>query len=710
MPIRSVGRRPRHGETESEGFEPGRGAWGCCSMALALGAGDALAGQLPVSLGKAGSFAALAGSTVTSTGLTTLNGDLGVSPGSSLTGFPPGKVNGTIHATDPTAAQAQADLTAAYNDAAGRQPPQALPADVGGQTLAPGVYKTGATPALGLTGTLTLDGQGNRNAVFVIQVGSALTTAVASHVNLIGRAQAGNVFWQIGSSATLGTSSTFAGSILALTSISIDSGVTLNGRALARNGAVTLIDDTITVPTQAPTPTPTPTPSPTPGPSPPPPVGGGRTGFCVAGDAPTSPADKHPPARPLLRFPRGGARVSVGIVKFRWRPAARAARYTLMVDKRRMSTGCATRAAIPIGTGSHSYRVIAQNRYGARSSRSRAFFATTAPGQVEKIPVRGNPTQITFTPSIRAAVGRAGKGRARAAVMLIAGCDYSVTVNFNEGGPTPTRVDFSVDAECNNGILTRPGRSVVGVQASIVNSRNVQVSGIARCFSVLGTCSAHGIYHPKLGSYTRQLGLRATLGFFKKGAIQFPANKRTFKECHLGIGSPLLICRFTDRFITLDHRCDLTPVRRSSLPPQAAVPATELYPSNQTPLAPFLDGRGRVSRLFWGRSKQTKPLSPNFFDGKGYRHIAQKHGFGPADEQATRNAIHGRPITTTQDKKKSGRFIKRIYEGSRYTQNATNCARVVVISYPPRSSTGGTIITSYGAVVGEPGSDLPSQG
>ncbi len=234
------------------------------SLVLALSAGDALAGQLPVSLGKAGSFAALAGSTVTSTGLTTLNGDLGVSPGSSLTGFPPGRVNGTVHATDPTAAQAQADLTAAYNDAAGRQPPQALPADIGGRTLVPGVYKTGATPALRVTGTLTLDGQGDPNAVFVLQVGSTLSTAVNSHVNLIGGAKPGNVFWQIGSSATLGTSSTFAGSILALTSISIDSGVTLNGRALARNGAVTLIDDTINVPTLTP--------------PPPPPPGGGSTG------------------------------------------------------------------------------------------------------------------------------------------------------------------------------------------------------------------------------------------------------------------------------------------------------------------------------------------------------------------------------------------------------------------------------------------------
>ena len=362
------------------------------SLVLALSAGDALAGQLPVSLGKAGSFAALAGSTVTSTGLTTLNGDLGVSPGSSLTGFPPGRVNGTVHATDPTAAQAQADLTAAYNDAAGRQPPQALPADIGGRTLVPGVYKTGATPALRVTGTLTLDGQGDPNAVFVLQVGSTLSTAVNSHVNLIGGAKPGNVFWQIGSSATLGTSSTFAGSILALTSISIDSGVTLNGRALARNGAVTLIDDTINVPTLTPPPPPPPGGGPTGGGGGPPgggggppgggPPGGGQTGFCVAGDAPTSPADRHAPAGPLLLFPRARARVSAGIVRFSWRPAARAARYTLMVDHRRMNTGCATRKAMRVSVGSHSYRVVAQNRYGTRSSRRRAFTATTAASKI----------------------------------------------------------------------------------------------------------------------------------------------------------------------------------------------------------------------------------------------------------------------------------------------------------------------------------------
>ena len=237
-----------------------------CLVALASPATDAFAAQLPVPLRAADSFAVLAGQTVTNAGFSTINGDLGVSPGTALTGFPPGTVNGTIHAGDPAAAAAQADLTTAYNDAAGRTPPIALPADAGGMTLAPGVHKSGA--ALGLTGTVTLDGQGDPNAVFVFQVGSALTTAVGSQVDLVNGAQPCNVFWQIGSSATLGTSSVFAGNILALSSISMNDGVTLNGRALARNGSVSLIRDTITAPHCATSPTPTPTSTPKPSPTP----------------------------------------------------------------------------------------------------------------------------------------------------------------------------------------------------------------------------------------------------------------------------------------------------------------------------------------------------------------------------------------------------------------------------------------------------------
>jgi hypothetical protein len=204
----------------------------------------AAAAQSTVGLGTSDSFAVLAGSTVTNTGPSTINGDLGVSPGTAVTGFPPGTVNGTIHAADAVAGNAQSDLTTAYDDAASRTPPVVISGDLGGLTLTPGVYK--ASSSIGLTGTLTLDAQGDTSAVFVFQVGSTLTTASASHVNLINGAQACNVFWQIGSSATLGTSSVFAGNILALTSISVTNGVTIDGRALARNGAVTLINDTIT--------------------------------------------------------------------------------------------------------------------------------------------------------------------------------------------------------------------------------------------------------------------------------------------------------------------------------------------------------------------------------------------------------------------------------------------------------------------------------
>lgn len=212
--------------------------------AVAAVATIADAAQSPVGLGTADSFAILAGQAVTNTGPSTINGDLGVSPGTAVTGFPPGTVNGTLHSADAVAGKAQDDLTIAYNDAAGRTPPALVPADLGGETLTAGVYRNGT--AIALTGSLTLDAQGDPNAVFIFQAGSTLITASGSHVNLINGAQACNVFWQIGSSATLGTSSTFSGNILALTSISVNNSVTVHGRVLARNGAVTLNNDTIT--------------------------------------------------------------------------------------------------------------------------------------------------------------------------------------------------------------------------------------------------------------------------------------------------------------------------------------------------------------------------------------------------------------------------------------------------------------------------------
>jgi hypothetical protein len=206
------------------------------------------AAQLPVTLGPAVvNFSVLAHETVTNTGPTVVIGDLGVSPGTAVTGFPPGQVTGgAIHAADVPAANAQTALTAAYNDAAGRTLPVAVAGDLGGLTLTPGLYKS--TSTLGITGVLTLDGQGNANSVFIFQVGSGLTTATGSQVRLQGGAQAANIFWQVGSSATLGTTSIFNGTIMALASVSLGTGAALNGRALALTGAVTLDTNTMVNP------------------------------------------------------------------------------------------------------------------------------------------------------------------------------------------------------------------------------------------------------------------------------------------------------------------------------------------------------------------------------------------------------------------------------------------------------------------------------
>ena len=187
-------------------------------------------------LGRADSFAVLAGTTVTNTGSSVITGDVGVFPGSSITGFPPGSVNGTIHTTDTAAGVAQIDLAAAYTTIALRAGAvDKSGTDLGGLTLMAGVYKF--TSAAQLTGALTLSGPGE----FDFQIGSTLTTASGSKVLLINGADSCNIFWQVGSSATLGTTTAFEGNILALTSITLNNGANiLDGRALARNGAVTL--------------------------------------------------------------------------------------------------------------------------------------------------------------------------------------------------------------------------------------------------------------------------------------------------------------------------------------------------------------------------------------------------------------------------------------------------------------------------------------
>jgi len=191
-----------------------------------------------------GNFSVLAGTTVTNTGSTVVSGDVGVCPGTAVTGFPPGTTGGTIHIADGVASLAQASLTAGYIDAAGRAGGTSVAGDLVGRTLTSGVYTS--TSSLANSGDLTLDAQGNQNAVFIFQIASTLITGSGSHVILANGALACNVFWQVGSSATLGTNSVFAGNIMALTSITITTGVNLEGRALARNGAVTLDSDVIT--------------------------------------------------------------------------------------------------------------------------------------------------------------------------------------------------------------------------------------------------------------------------------------------------------------------------------------------------------------------------------------------------------------------------------------------------------------------------------
>ncbi len=191
------------------------------------------------SLGTAGYFAVLGSSTVTNTGATNITGDLGVSPGTAVTGFPPGTTTGTIHGGDSIALQAQHDASVAYTNTAGQPCTNNLTGqDLGGKTLTPGVYCFASSAFL--TGQLTLDGQGNANSVFIFQMGSTLITASSARVTLINAAKPCNIFWQVGSSATLGTYTSFAGNILALASITVTTGTTSNGSLYALNGAVTL--------------------------------------------------------------------------------------------------------------------------------------------------------------------------------------------------------------------------------------------------------------------------------------------------------------------------------------------------------------------------------------------------------------------------------------------------------------------------------------
>jgi hypothetical protein len=259
---------------------------------LAVFALPAAAQAAPVGLGTAGPFVVLGGAKVTNVGPSVLNGNLGISPGTELEGFgPPAVINGSTHATTEVAAQAQLDLTTAYDAAAGQS---VLPAndlsgeDLGGLNLAPGTYRYNAAALM--TGALTLDAEGDPNAEFVFQIGSQLTTESASSVVLVNGASPCNVYWQVGSSAVLGTTTSFQGTLMALTSISLNSNATVVGRMLARNGQVSLIENTLTRPLCATGPT-TPPDDETPG-------GPGTVPPTTPGTSPTTPGTTGPAATP----------------------------------------------------------------------------------------------------------------------------------------------------------------------------------------------------------------------------------------------------------------------------------------------------------------------------------------------------------------------------------------------------------------------------
>jgi hypothetical protein len=201
-----------------------------------------------VDLRSAGNFAILAGSTVTSTGPSDITGDVGIFPGTAITGFLPAVIHGDFHGADPISQQARLDLTTAYNDAMGRVgSPVAVAGNLGGQTLAPGLYKSTSSLEVS-SGDLTLDAGGDSNAVFLFQMASTFNMTTGRRVLLTNGAKAGNVFWAVGSSATLGTGCSFYGNMLVYASISMATGTVMTGRALTQVGAVTMQSNTIVMP------------------------------------------------------------------------------------------------------------------------------------------------------------------------------------------------------------------------------------------------------------------------------------------------------------------------------------------------------------------------------------------------------------------------------------------------------------------------------
>jgi len=359
-----------------------------------------IAQAAPVNLATAQPFVVLSGAGATNTGPSVLNGDLGVSPGTSLSGFgAPAVVNGAVHANDGVAAQAQADLTTAYNVAAGQaiSPGNELTGqNLGGLTLTPGAY--GFSSSAELTGQLTLDAQGDPNAQFVFVIGTTLVTESASSVILTNGASPCNVYWKVGSSATFGSGTAFEGNVLALETISMTSGVTFLGRALARNGEVTLINDTLTAPQCSTPSTPgtggggTTTTTTTP-------VGGTPVATTPVGSTPVAPVKKKgTPKAPtggtgggtatLIHGPQGGATVKVAV------KGKRIKQVTITVNGERVGgSGHPRTVQVPTTPGVH--HVVAQVTFEGTTKPRTIRYTFRVPVPVPVLHPHTGPSQFT---------------------------------------------------------------------------------------------------------------------------------------------------------------------------------------------------------------------------------------------------------------------------------------------------------------------------
>lgn len=373
------------------------------AAALALVAVPASALAAPVNLATAEPFVVLGGAAVTNTGPSVLNGDLGVSPSNAITGFgAPAVVNGAIHEADPVALQAQADLTNAYT-VASEQP--VAPADdltgtnLGNRILGPGAYRY-TSDAL-LTGALTLDAEGDPNAQFVFLIGSALTTESASSVVLVNGASPCNVYWQVGSSADIGTTTAFAGNLMALTSITLKTGATVVGRMLARNGQVSLDTNVLTKPlcaTGTTTPPTVPPSSPetgTPTPTADSPAAGspgaGTPGApSPAGPTRTLPAKEAPNQKGSRNPPRRGRAIGHPTPREACTDGFRVAVSGRMIERVVFSLdGKAIRSV----TGS-PFAVSVRAAPGAHTVRTRVTFTDSTPAKTESFPYRACAAEV----------------------------------------------------------------------------------------------------------------------------------------------------------------------------------------------------------------------------------------------------------------------------------------------------------------------------